>query len=676
MISTRTRKLLPLCLLISLLGLASCKQDPYPETGEIRETPTLTKPTLPDLAMSVDDVIEFVEGRKKDYIVRATVKDPGEAIVSVDNLPPGATFDPKTMVLSWTPGFFDGNDGEDPSIKSQIYPIKFWLRSSIDNVRALKKTVNLVVYDVQRPIDIVPAHSKSVDEGQTYSNTIRIDNADFPTGPFKVVLDSMPPNMELKKVDENTYKIEFTPDYFHVNRKKSSSVDYKGKIIVSNPANHIQSKDLNISVKDVRLDSKLVAPEVLTQGLDVSFQVVAYDLNKEVSPKLTLESSRPPFGHFEVSTIENEENSSTILNVLWKDIPPARNAETYRLNFKACVLDSSWSPAYKNCSTGGTSVTIAVKDRKAPGIDRTAWPTGELIYLGFNQRLEKQVIVTDLEDRSLTPKVEIFPEEMREYVRFSGNKLVAQFNNPGVFQFNLIATSEYNMSSSQSFMVEVFPENRNKTLLFADSTRDPEVVFYKSTFKNMDVMNPAIQEVNLRNISDRDTLVLTTSTLLDETVSAEVLNAIEKIKNVVVATPLIEKLPKKFLDLMVDKYDFAPLGRYSELPNLPDLSEMSFVANSRFSVPKGKIGLKGKASGESSDPMIFNGGLHDSEKNCKGVLGLSQGGVLPYVLGVSCTRDNGGRISVLGTEWADLSFGEEDSNIPVKWFETLLNGNF
>ncbi len=676
MISTRTRKLLPLCLTISLLGLVACKQDPYPETGEIRDTPTLVTTPLPDLAMSVDDVIEFTEGRKKDYIVRATVKEPGEAIVSVDDLPPGATFDPATKILSWTPGYFDGNDSEDPSIKSQIYPIKFWLRSSVDNVRALRKTVNLVVYDVQRPIDIAPAHTKSVNEGEKYSNTFTIDNADFPVGPFKVVLDSMPPNMELTKVDERTYKLEFTPDYYHVNRKVGASVDYTGKIIVSNPANHIQTKELKISVKDVRLDSKLVAPEVLTQGLDVSFQVVAYDLNKEVTPKLTLESARPPFGQFEVSTIENSENNSTILNVLWKDIPPARNAETYKLNFKSCVLGSSWNPSYNNCSTGSTNVTIAVKDRKAPGIDRSSWPTGELIYLGYNQRLSRTVTVTDLEDRSLTPKVEIFPIEMRKYVSFSGRTLNVQIDQPGVHQFNLIATSEYNMSSSQSFMVEVFPKNRNKTLIFADSTRDPEVVFYKNTFKNMDVMNPAIQEVNLRNISDRDTLVLTTSTLLDDSVSAEVLNAIEKIKHVVVATPLIENLPKKFYDLMVEKYDFAPLGRYSELPNMPDLSEMRFVANSRFTVPKGKIGLKGKASAESADPMIFNGGLHDSEKNCKGVLGLSQGGVLPYVIGVSCERDNGGRISVLGTEWADLSFGDEDSNIPVKWFETLLNGNF
>ncbi|MFT6604167.1 MAG: hypothetical protein ACJARO_001686 [Bacteriovoracaceae bacterium] len=233
------------------------------------------------------------------------------------------------------------------------------------------------------------------------------------------------------------------------------------------------------------------------------------------------------------------------------------------------------------------------------------------------------------------------------------------------------------MSSAESFIVEVFPNNRNKTLLFADSTRDPEALFYKSAFKGtMDIMNPAIQEVNLRNISDRETLVITTSTLLDESVQAEVLSAIKGIKNIVVASPLIRKLPPEFLTTLEEEYDFLPIGRYSELPNMPDLSKMKFVAVSKFATPVNAVGVKQKASKESHDPMIFNGGLHDPDKICKGVLGLSETGTNPYVTGVSCARKNGGRISILGTEWADLLTQEADKEIPAKWFDTLLNGKF
>lgn len=665
---------LSILMLAALLALAGCKQDPYPEGGEITGVETIIEQPLPELSMSVDDVIELSEGRKLDYTIRATVKEPGQAIVAIEDLPTGATFDPETFILSWTPGYFDGNDSEDPSIKSQIYPIEIWLRSSEDTVRALRKTVNLVVHDVQRDIAIVPAHTRSVKEGEKYSNTFTIDNADFPNGPFKVLLDGMPANMALTMVDAKTYKLEFEPDYFHVNRLLASSVKYKGKIIVSNPANHIQNKDLEIVVNDQRLDSKLVVPDVLTQGLDVSFQVVAYDLNKEVSPKLTLESRNPGFGRFEVSTIENTENNSTVMNVLWKDIPPSRNGETHTLSFKSCVLGTYGS--YNNCATANTDINIVVRDRKAPSIERSAWPAGELIYLGFNQRLTRPVYVKDREDPNLKPQVEIFPAELRKYVKWDRDSLAIQIDKAGVFQFNLVATSDYNMSSAESFIVEVFPENRNKTLLFADSTRDPEVVFYKSTFKNMDVMNPAIQEVNLRNVSDRETLVLTTSILIDKNLSPEILNAIDKIKNVVVATPLIDNLPEAFLTKLIEEYDFSPIGRYSELPNLPPIKDMMFATTSQFASSTEAVRLNASASAESHDPMIFNGGLYDTEKNCKGVLGLTNTGNNPYVVGVVCKRDNGGRIAILGTEWADFKVSEADKDIPVKWFNTMLKGSF
>jgi len=112
----------------------------------------------------------------------------------------------------------------------------------------------------------------------------------------RLKLHGLPANTNLTKIDENTYKLEFTPDYYHVNRKTDGeSKIYHGKFIVSNPANHTVSKDVDITVHDKRLASKLVTPPNLTQGLDVSFQVVGYDLNKEMSPIVSMTSSRPNF---------------------------------------------------------------------------------------------------------------------------------------------------------------------------------------------------------------------------------------------------------------------------------------------------------------------------------------------------------------------------------------------
>ncbi len=663
-------------LLLMAATIISCKQDPYPANGEIKVVQRQEqRPVDPPLAMSVDDVIEYKEGRYREYKIRVSVKDPGQPIVKIDNLPIGAEYDEANFLLKWRPSYSDGNDANDPSIKSHIYPITIWLRNSVDPVRALRKTINLVVYDSPQSIDITPSSVTSVDEGQKFSNTFKIANADFPQGPFRIVTSGMPANTEVIKVDENTYKLEFTPDYYHVNRRSDGDKKvYKGKIIVANPANHMMSKDLEITVNDKRLESKLVTPPNLTQGLDISFQVVGYDLNKEMSPQVSMITGRPGFGKFSFQEIKNEESSSTVLNVLWTDIPPVHNGEEFTLTFRSCVL-GNWS-SIDNCKESSTKVKILLKSRVPPQIARTDWPAGEMIYLNHGETVTKKIQVKDSEDPNLKPKVEIFPVEIRKYVTWSGDVLRLNFTEPGVFQFNLKATSDYSVSSAESFLIEVFPKDRNKTLFFADSTRDPEVVFYKSTFKNVDIMNPAIQEVNLRNLSGRDTLVIGTSTLMDNDVQPMIMKSIEKIKNIVVASPLIDHLPEKFLNKLRNDYGLITIGRYSQLPNLPPLDKMQFAKTRQFGDPKAPVFLKRNASSESKDPMLFNGGLYEPDKVCKGVLGLSLDGNNPYVIGVVCNRENGGRISLLGTEWADLLVSPGDEQIPVQWFNTMIKGQF
>lgn len=666
-----------LCFLFfAIAALSSCKQNPYPTEGQRSVIQNEEqRPVEPPLAISVDDVVDFLEGRYREYKIRVAVKDTGVPLVTIENLPPGAEFDPETFLLKWRPGFFDGNDPTDPAIKNRLYPITIWLRNSADPIRALRRTINLAVADVPQGITITPSAERNVKEGEVYSNTFVISNNDFPKGPFKILTSGFPANTKLTQIDENTFKIEFSPDYYHVNRKTDGpSKIYSGKIMVANPANHTREEDLEITVFDKRLESKLVTPESITSGLDVSFQVVGYDLNKEMTPKLTMLSGAPSFGKFSFSEIKNEESNSTILNVFWKDIPPIHNNEEFILKFKSCVLDSFNST--NNCKEEKTKIKIAVKDRKSPSILRSSWPVGEVVYLNFAEVYNKKIQVRDNEDGSLKPKVEIFPEEMRKFVSWNGDNLRLNFSESGIFQFNIKATSDYNVSSSESFLVEVFSKDRNKTLFFADSTRDPEVVFYKNTFKNIDIMNPAIQEVNLRNLSGRDTLVIGTSILMDREVSPMILRAIEQIKNIVVASPLIDQLPEPFLAKLKNDYGLITIGRYSQLPNLPPLEKMQMAKTSQFSNSVNPIFLKRASSEESHDPMLFNGGLYEPQKICKGVLGLSLDGNNPYVLGVVCNRENGGRISLLGTEWADLKVTPEDQKIPVAWFNTMINGKF
>ncbi len=664
-------------LVLLIFGFSSCKKDPYPETGQRRVDPIEEdKEPLPELSMAVDKNINLKEGRNLSYQIRVAVPDEAEAIVWVDNLPKGAQFDEETLILSWKPDYFAGNEPGDPSKKSVIYPITVWLRSSLDTRRALSEEVNLVVHDRPREIKINTNASSNATEGSLYENIFEIENTDYPNGPFKVTTTDMPPNMEVIKINETKFKLQFTPDYFHVNRKtQGSSVSYNGKITIANPANHLETKKITIRVNDKRLKNKLVLPaKKIVQGLDMSFQVAAYDLNKEISPSVVLSSSEPPFGKFEYDLVENKDNYSSVLNVHWNDIPPKFNGTTQRLSFQSCVLNSSGD--MRNCEYEELEVEIVVRDRKPPFINRMNWPVGELLYLNFNETFTRNISINDGEDPQLDPEVKVFPESMRKYVSWEDGRIRLKFDKSGVFQFNLVAESDYKVSSAESFIVEVFPEDRYKTLLFADSSRDPEVKFYQETFKSLNVMNPAIQAINERNISGRETLVLTTSTLFDKNTNKEIFEATKKIKNIVVASPLINNLPKELLTKFIEEYDFSIIGRYNELPNMPDLTKMKFMKTSHFEKSKAPIGLKGLASEVSANPLIFNGGLYDTNKNCKGVLGISENENNPYVIGVVCKRRNGGRAVILGTEWADLKVGNEDKQIPYKWFQTMLKANF
>ena len=667
--------------------LSSCNSDPYPKINNDTDggrnqddRRNDQKPPKDPLSMAVDSEVTFTEGRQLEYQFRVEVGAPGVPIVWIDDLPPGASFDTENLIIRWKPSFFDGNDPKDPSIKTRAYPIKIWLRSSILTERAISEKVTLTVKDTPRAVVIQGSDRDSVYENSTLNYDFEIKNLDYPQGPFKVFTKDMPANSKIIKLDETRYRIEFSPDYYHVNLETDgSSVEYESQIIVTNPANHVGEKEVEITVRDERLGVNLQTPNttqtpILEQGLDASFQVAAYDLNKEVTPKIELTSDYPKFGRFKMDLIKNSDSNSSVLNIKWMDIPPERNGETIDIGFKACVLSSRYS--YNKCQRGTVKIKIVVKDRKSPIIDRSSWNVGELIYLGFNETETRNLEITDGEDTRINPKIEIFPIEMRQYVSWFDDRVRMKFDKAGTHQFNIKATSDYKTSSTESFIVEVFPKDRSKVLFFADSTRDPEVKFYKENLKDVSLMNPLIQKINLRNVSDRETLVLGTSVLFDKEASAQILKAMKEIDNIVIASPLIDNMPEQFLAELKDDYNLGFIGRWNSIPRTPDLSKTFFAHTKHFRTPKHNVGLKLSASTESANPLIFNGGLDDPDKICKGVLGLTVDGNNPLVIGVTCQRKYGGKITLLGTEWADLKIHEDDKNIPSSWFNTMLKGRF
>lgn len=670
-----------LCL-VFLMAFIGCENNPYPQV-DLNKDPTRreAKPR-PAISLNMNDSYDLFEGTKSSIEVDALV-EVGRPDVEVIGLPPEAEYDTETFTINWKPNYFAGNDPKDPTKKVQVYNFKVSLGTTDPNeTRRIERTISLVVYDVPRNLDIIGSNSTQVNENSRLRYRFNIVNPDYVEGPFKVVGDKLPSNSKILPTnDPKEFILEFEPDYYHVMASDSCSSaswikgckEYKSKLIVTNPAGHQSEKEIEIRVRDERLETKLVAPDFITQGLDLSLQVSAYDLNKEMAPELKI-IQKPSFGDFETNITKNPENYSSVLDISWNDIPPSYNGQVITLKYEACVKDSQ--NRTNNCKRGETDIKINVKERKAPVIDRYNWPAGKVQFLGFNEAQTYNIYVRDGEDSRLSPKVTIEPKEMQKYVSYnqSRNSLRVQFDESGIYQFNIRAKSEYNVETSESFIVEVFSKNRSEILYFTDSTKNEEVKFYKSIYPTLDIMNPNFQDLNIRNLSGRKTLLLGTSILKDNNISDMILRAMDDIGDIVIASPLIDEMPEKFRLKLEDQYKVSINGRLSELPNAPELSKMEFVWRDDFTTPSGKIQLKGTATEESVDPVLFVAGVE--RQNCQDVLDLADAKrEKRYKIGVICDRVNGkrGRLAILGTEWADLKVQAGDENIPSRWFKQMLN---
>src|SRR5689334_1231321 len=94
---------------IALLALGAamgCTSNPYPDQGQyFTSKPTTNVVPLP-YGLDVDDVVDLREGVQKDIPIKGHVpSDKGTPVITVDQIPQGATFNAATNTLSWKPGF-------------------------------------------------------------------------------------------------------------------------------------------------------------------------------------------------------------------------------------------------------------------------------------------------------------------------------------------------------------------------------------------------------------------------------------------------------------------------------------------------------------------------------------------------------------------------------------------
>lgn len=664
-------------LSLLMLALTACESDPFPKEGQIVNTDEPTRRHVPPpYTIDVLSTLQFKEGTERSYPLRFFVPS-GSAVYSFEGLPDGMTYDEVKQKITWQPDFDAANDPNDPKVKIRRIPMEIWLRSSLDENTAIKKDVVLEIKDTPRNFDAgTDTRRSSVNEGHILREVYTINNEDFPNGPFKVRIENLPNNLELT-ADGNSIKLEFAPDHFFVTIEDDCSYYScqrgfpQGKIIVTAPDGREMEIDQKITVNDERLDPIFSTPSVINQGLDVNFIVSAYDPNAEVNPEIEL-MFEPTDGDVELQEVKSVKNSlkQTHKKFVWKNIPARRRGTEEEFRFRACTMNPRRN--MDNCITKNVKVKIKEQTHLAPVFKRENWELGHVEYIGFNKAKDIALTIQDGNNplRYKIQSVEVYPKEMRRFVRYVNGYIKINDNEAGLKQFKLLAKSEFGIESSESFTYEVLPKNWSKNLALINSFRSNEIVANRAVFQSIDVANSDFQKLDRRMLSERETLIIGTDSLKTPEQIQEVEKIASGIQNIIISTPLLKNF-NGTLSKEIGELGIVSRGRFDTVVS-GQLSNYYFLVGRDVDLehPRRRVFLSGNLTAESLSPMLLNKKINS---DCVGALSIGDDVTgLDHLISVKCERKNGGYLIINGFEIGDLKPSLDDSQIGQKWMKKLM----
>ena len=328
--------------LVPVVALLSCGQDPYGGKKVSGAPPQQIVPEKPNsgaFGLQIQDIMQFSEGAKGEHIVKATVPNPGKAVLQFRNLPAGVHYDSVKERLIWTPDYKAANDPSDPAILMRNYIVDVALFSSVDMSNAGKvKQVFLTVVDTPMPAGVKSPLEASGREGQRLIHQIDFEDQEYPAGPFEIALSGLPLDVSLDWPDRRvpSFKLLWTPAYDKILNKKTE--DFSGHIQIFNP----RGKRLDFNVRWA-ISNQTVAPQTsgptnVAQPGDVDFIVMAEDLNGEAAPTWDV-PVRPPYGFLSISTmpITGPGHPKSTGIVSWKAIPKDKLGIVQVIQMQACV---------------------------------------------------------------------------------------------------------------------------------------------------------------------------------------------------------------------------------------------------------------------------------------------------------------------------------------------------
>ncbi len=670
-----------ICGFAAMSILAGCQQDPFsnglkPGQRILSNNPNNTHQAPKVYSVEAPDLIECTESIACGAEIHGHVPEPGTAIVTIRGLPTGAQYDATTGFLNYTPDYTVVDVATHPEQTMILVPLTISVRSSADPVTETSRAVNLLIRNKLQPVVLNVSGVTTVEEGKQLEQIVEVKSPDFPNGPLSLSALNAPVGTEVKPVlgSNNSFRVRFTPafSFSGVGDSYSSSVYYK-RIKVSYQANlplgQPTVNDVYWTVNDVRQAASVSAPETLTQGLDVNFSIRAEDMNGEVSPRITVNST-VPFGRLTTTTIAETQGQgvvypSRIVQVRWDQLRINNLGTTTPIDYEICVQRSTNN--FSHCVTKTVKITLKSDLHLAPKIDRAAWKSGDLRFLRLNEQIDLPLPVVDGEDRNLPVTVKI-ESNQPDAIRWTKNRLQIMPVEEGILQFSLIAESIFGQRVTENFVLEVLPQSWAKAILLSSESAQRESLETAKAIPSVDLLSMKFQ-VSPRTLAIRDAAWVTTEALSAPLFDAKMQNQVSSlVPTVVIASPLASNLQGKLAE-EIKKFGIGFKGRLKELSPATDAWMLSLNVDARSDLesPEAPAGLKGTLTTESYNPLILD--LDHLSSKCSVLFKLQKPG-MSFPVGVQCRLPNRNLV-VLGFEMADVLFGANDAGILGSWISSL-----
>jgi hypothetical protein len=290
------------------------------------------------------------------------------ANVPVNGLPAGAQYDSESEKLTYTPDYGTVDTSKDPGRTTLVLNVEATLRKAGDGPTVYKRRNLLItVRNTPRPLTLqFPSVPTAANEGDVLHASLTVASADFPAGPFELVVNKAPPGVTFAPNADHPSEFDLTYSIPYDTVGLGDSLDpatgryqkvFPIEYTIFTPTGEAQTLAAALTVSDTRLAPLVSYPTDLTQGPVVDFTIRADDLNGERAPVVNLPTSMP-VGNLTVKEIPTSTPGiyAHLYDIRWEGIPATEAGKTFDFPFLVCGATSPTENT--QCKNYVTHITI------------------------------------------------------------------------------------------------------------------------------------------------------------------------------------------------------------------------------------------------------------------------------------------------------------------------------